>query len=622
MTQALRGLLAFVLYACLALAAGLGPAVAQPVTDAGAMPEVIRISTVRFIKSDEDAAPASADPRWRQVALPDNWQKSNPGQSGYGWYEARFDAGTQPLQAWSAYLPSVGTSYQLFINGVETGGSGGMQGQFQRLMGMPQLDAIAPQLLVPAGNRLLLRLRVATNLRGGLGPIILGPRTLVEPLHAQDLFLRATLPRSLNIALIFTGLLVFLLWLRRPGETIYGYFAALAVLWSIRNFHYTTSFAAIPTRLWEAFILGSLGVVLVLLLLFILRFTGRRHTGLERAALVVCLLAPLVFLALGERLASELRTAWYLFCAVLGLAPIAVLLAYLRSPGGRGHTSAWVVLAAMCATLLLGLADLAVSLQLLPWGPAARMAFGAPVLLTALTYALADSYFRTFDEVRRLNSELEHRVRERTEELELTHERLRALEREAVIVGERDRLMRDLHDGVGSQLINTLHSLERGQLDAARAALLLRECVDDLRLVIDSLDPDERSLQAALANLRYRLEPRLSATGITLDWQVADTPAPMAPDTVLQMLRVVQEAFANALKHARATSLRVSVRVRDDGGLRLEIADDGVGFEHTAGAQPGRGLRNMAQRAVRLRGLLSIDSGAWGTLVRLDLPAN
>ncbi|MBC7436605.1 MAG: ATP-binding protein [Bdellovibrionales bacterium] len=583
---------------------------------------VTRITSARFIKTSELEAPPEADPRWRTVHLPDNWQVSNPGQSGHGWYEVRFDVQALPQQPWSVYLPSVSTTYQLFINGSETGGTGGSDNEFPRTMGTPQIDPVAPQLLKAGSNRLTLRLRVATNLRGGLGPVSIGPRAQVEPIYDDDQFQRVTLPRSLNIALIFAGMLVFLLWLRRPAESIYGYFAALAVLWSIRNFHYTTSFAVIPTRLWEAFILGSLGLVVVLLLLFMMRFTGRRHVALERCAITVSLLAPLFFAALGENLASQLRTTWYLLCAGMGVAAIVVLLVYLFSPRGRGHRAAWVILAAMCTTLFLGLSDLAVSLQWLPWGPAARMAFGAPVLLTALTYAMADSYFRTFDEVRLLNSELERRVDERTEELGHTHERLRALEREAVIVDERDRLMRDLHDGVGSQLINTLHSLERGQLDATRAALLLRECIDDLRLVIDSMDTEERTLQATLANLRYRLEPRLSATGITLDWQVADTPVQLTPDALLQILRIVQEAFANALKHAGATQIRVSVGLREGAGLRVEIADNGAGFKPQARSpQHGRGLFNMSQRALRLSGVLNVDSSADGTLVRLDLPA-
>ena len=65
------------------------------------------------------------------------------------------------------------------------------------------------------------------------------------------------------------------------------------------------------------------------------------------------------------------------------------------------------------------------------------MAFGAPLRLCALVYAVADGYFRTYDEVRSLNADLERRVVERTLELERTHERLRALERSTTLAVER-----------------------------------------------------------------------------------------------------------------------------------------------------------------------------------------
>jgi signal transduction histidine kinase len=605
-----------------AVIASIAAAAPEDAGSADAQP-VIRITAARFIKTDEEVAPPSTDPRWKPVELPDNWQKSNPGEHGYGWYAASFQVAVQPVHSWGVYLPSIGTSYQIFINGIEAGTSGGMRGRFRRTMGVPQFDPIAPQIIVPGDNALLLRLRVASNLRGGLAPVYIGPGDLLEPMHERDYFWRVTLPRALNVALVFAGLLVSLLWLRRRSESLYGYFAALAVLWSLRNFHYTVSLGAVPARVWEAFILGSLGLVLLLLLLFMLRFTGQRRSRLERAAAVICLAAPLVFLVLSEQLVALIRPVWYLVCVALGVAVIQVLLAYLRSPGGRRHGAAWMILAALLVTLALGLSDLAVSLGFLPFGPAARMAFGAPILLTTLTLALADSYFRTFDQVRQLNEQLEQRVVERTAELENTHQRLRSLERNAVLAGERDRLMRDLHDGVGSQLMTTLSSLERGQLDAAGAARLMRECIDDLRLVIDSLEPDEQSLQTALGNLRWRLEPRLASAGLTLDWAV-NAPHDMAPGTVLQLLRIVQEALANSLKHAGATRLRVAVSPRQHaGGIRLEVTDDGHGFEgtRTADAQAGRGLRNMHLRAMQLGAHLQVQSSPQGTVVTVDVPA-
>ena len=80
--------------------------------------------------------------------------------------------------------------------------------------------------------------------------------------------------------------------------------------------------------------------------------------------------------------------------------------------------------------------------------------------------------------------------------------------------------------------------------------------------------------------------------------------------------------FANALKHAGATQIRVSVGLREGAGLRVEIADNGAGFKPQARSpQHGRGLFNMSQRALRLSGVLNVDSSADGTLVRLDLPA-
>ncbi len=191
-----------------------------------------------FVKSDDPAPPADTAP-WVRRSLPDNWRQTNPGLSGYGWYRARFVLREAPSQPWAAYLPTVGTTYQMHLNGVDIGTGGGITGPIARTLGVPRLDPIAPQLLRPGENRLLVRLRVAPNLRGGLGPITLGPRAVVEPVYDADFFARVTLPRSLNIALIFAGMLVLLLWLRRPAERIHGYFAALAIVWSIRNFHYT-----------------------------------------------------------------------------------------------------------------------------------------------------------------------------------------------------------------------------------------------------------------------------------------------------------------------------------------------------------------------------------------------
>lgn len=193
--------------------------------------DLVVITSIDFIKSDDPAPPADTAP-WVRRSLADNWRQTNPGLSGHGWYRARFIVRGPPAQAWAAYRPTVGTAYQMHLNGVDVGGGSGIIGPIARSLGVPRLDPIAPQLLRPGENLLLVRLRVAPNLRGGLGPVTLGPRAVVEPIYDADFFTRVTLPRTLNIALIFAGMLVLLLWLRRPAERIHGYFAALAIVWS------------------------------------------------------------------------------------------------------------------------------------------------------------------------------------------------------------------------------------------------------------------------------------------------------------------------------------------------------------------------------------------------------
>ncbi len=582
--------------------------------------DLVAITGMDFIKSDAPAPPADSEP-WVRRGLPDNWRKSNPGLSGYGWYRASFVLREAPSQAWAVYLPTVGTTYQMQLNGVEIGTGGGITGPITRSLGVPRFDPIAPQLLRPGENRLLVRLRVASNLRGGLGPITLGPRAVVEPIYDADFFARVTLPRALNIALIFAGLLVLLLWLRRPAERIHGYFAALAIVWSIRNFHYTVSVPAVSSGAWEAFVLGSLGVVVVLLWLFILRFTGASHPRTERALTWGCVASVAVIAALDPQLASAIRIPWYVLCAGIGAWSIAILLRFGLQPANRRRSGVWVILGAELITLALGLMDLAVSAQLLPFGPAARMAYGAPILLCALVYALADSYFRTYDQVHALNLDLERKVAARARELQRTHERVRALERVTTLAEERERMMRDMHDGIGSQLMTTLDAVERGGVGPQDVAAMLRGCIDDLRLVIDSLDPDDESLPVALANLRYRLEPRLAAAGIALEWQVARGIALPAPGSVLQLLRIVQEALTNALRHAGASRLRLAAR-DEAGWLVLEVEDNGRGFDQgaTAPTAGGRGLDNMRTRARQLGGALDVSSTRAGTCLTLRVP--
>jgi signal transduction histidine kinase len=180
--------------------------------------------------------------------------------------------------------------------------------------------------------------------------------------------------------------------------------------------------------------------------------------------------------------------------------------------------------------------------------------------------------------------------------------------------------MSDMHDGIGAQLISTLGMAEHGQLSSQEMAAALRECLDDLRLTIDSMEPTDNDLLPALGNFRYRVDPRLKRQGITLDWQVGDVPrlACLTPRNLLHLLRILQEAFTNVLKHAGASLIRVETGLMaDEQQVFIRVSDNGAGF---SGDHRGRGLANMCQRAEHIGGVLQIAPGAVGTTLELRLP--
>ena len=224
-------------------------------------------------------------------------------------------------------------------------------------------------------------------------------------------------------------------------------------------------------------------------------------------------------------------------------------------------------------------------------------------------------------ETQRMNAKLEERVLEKQRELERNFDLLDRLSRKAAVAEERQRLMTDMHDGIGAQLISALSLTESGEASPREIAALLRECIDDLRLTIDSLESNDNELLPALGNFRYRIDRRFRAVGIELDWSVEDLPELpyLSPRNLLHILRILQEAFANVLKHSQASRVRLQTGVAS-GNLQvfIRISDNGKGF--AASKTQGRGLGNMARRATTIGGELRVASTGEGTTLELYLP--
>jgi signal transduction histidine kinase len=215
------------------------------------------------------------------------------------------------------------------------------------------------------------------------------------------------------------------------------------------------------------------------------------------------------------------------------------------------------------------------------------------------------------------------RTQQLAAQLEQDQQRLLEAQHQQSVLLERQRVMQDMHDGLGSALSSSLVLLEQGEVTVAQAAVVMRECVDDLRLVVDSLEPTSKDISTLLGMLRYRLQHRLDAAGVRLYWQMADLPALnwLDPSLALDLLRLTQEAIANALKHGAATELTLTAQQKDN-TIELVVHDNGCGFDVNT-VTLGRGLRSQTRRAERLGSELKVYSmPGSGTFLYLQLPVN
>lgn len=306
---------------------------------------------------------------------------------------------------------------------------------------------------------------------------------------------------------------------------------------------------------------------------------------------------------------------------LFGLAAVAWCLIRVTSFYLRGGRANPLESSAFIFVLLAAVADIMTVRFLKTYG--VFLGPAATFFPLALLVSLAFRARGVFEAANATADKLNALVAEREGEILAGVHDLRRRERESLLLEERARIMRDMHDGIGGQLLGLVMRARADRLTGPELVHGLEESLDDLRLMVGSLEQGDGSLATALGAYRARIEPRCEAAGATLVWQIEDvgeTPG-FGPDRTLQVYRILQEACTNALKHGRPDRIAVTLRREADGRVRLSLEDNGHGFDPEAAAG-GRGLANMRYRAGRLGGRILIESGPAGTHIVLDMDAD
>lgn len=613
-----------ILLATLLVVAGLG-AYAKP-----RLPSPYQLPLrVERLMAPSDVVPAADAAGWQVVDLPNRAPLDANLPIQQAWYRLQFSGGHAPLQLQALLLQRPLAALSIWVNGQPLADSG-----VQRRP-LPVYRTDLRYNLPPAlwtGSRMeVLVYAVSRQGRAGLGQVLIGDSAALASYKAQRNWIEKTLPSYSVMVSALLAVSLAAIWLARREERA---FAWLAAALAGRAVFTQLGFQQSPWFDWPELYRCLIYLALLSFIYCELQFsrvllqlpssTLERRVGLGFVLLAALLLSHSLFggqhvdvlgalVAVPAALGVGARIVWR-FAAAMHARPES---AEVR----------WLLLLAS-VLWLVGTRDWLYDLKLLgPAGSGRFEHFLTPVAFTVFGGMLLHRHLAALGAAESLNRELEQRVAQKSAEIARNWQQIAVIERERARFEERDRLMRDMHDGVGGHLVQALAMADAG-LAVARVREAIQQSLDDLRLLVDASDVQAESLNDVLARFRERVSRRLATLGIRLDWDFTSMPElpRLAPERAIQVLRILQELLTNTLKHAQAHMVRVDIELvlppagQGTRHLLLDVGDDGIGFDPAA-ALAGRGLASLSQRARALGGTIQIEARpGTGVHARLVFP--
>ena len=572
-----------------------------------------------------DGAPAVS----QTITLPYAWDYSRRGTQGTAQFEITFPLDLpNPSSHFGLYLPKLGNAYEIRLNGVflqrrgDLGHAGGSDFSQQ-----PRHIAIPPNLLV-GSNVLQVRIRTDAGRRGGLSQLYIGPEAKTHRMYMRAYHGRVTGTVAIAAFSFFVGVVALVLWgsqtdvsapVKRRRDLLY-LFAGLAELcWSVRVGDALIENPPLPWPLWGVVPVVAMGVWIYCMSQFCIHaanWSNKRTAVLfgRWIGALAWLSGPFAYLALTYKQPLAL-TVWYaselVSFLVFGAFFVVQSLRHAKWPGR------WIALAILL-NVAVGARDFYVFRIAPSYPDNSWMRYSSIIFGLALGYFVVTRFRAASAQSRDLLANLAARVAERELALQESYVRVEALAREQARSLERASILRDMHDGVGSHISSAIRQVQSGLAHPDQILQTLRDSLDQLKLTIDSMHLAAGDVVALLANLRYRLGPRLENSGIKLHWDVDLLPPLERLD--VQAMRslqfIVLEVFSNTLQHSKADRLSITVKSQGD-GLRLSITDNGKGFDVE---EPWhKGLVGLRERAHAIGAQLTIFSLPGQTTVTLDI---
>lgn len=580
------------------------------------------LQPLRIIATDGNGSREIAAP-----SLPYAWDKLH---RTAGSVRFEFELGASQLQQRSGLLAQrIGATYRVWLDGqLIDDHDSGLRG-YANFGNVPRMIEIPPVTTLGAESRLLaIEVFAPVWSNSGLSGLYFGSHATVQQAWVQQ-YERERYP-AIGVAVLsgLLGLLGWMLWWFQR-ELLYLAYAISESVWSLRTVAvYMVDEFPIPWPWWSIAIVGGWALAIGCMFVFILALIDRYRRPWKQLiglhAIVCCLV--LLLLLVAPQLTFWVRTPFRL--SVFALAGIVGAILFWHTWRTR-EREALAMSSCGIVILLVAAHDLVTVTLAQPGTPAsAWLVYVWPIFGITVAWLLARRLHQSSVAQRAHGAEMRDKLMRQAAELEQSFARQSADAQTRVIGEERQRVLQDMHDGVGHELLGALQLAQDGHHDTGQVAQQIQRALDHLKLSVDVLQDGAQDISTMLGSLRYRLGPRLLAAGIDLAWSVDALSHP--PNWTTRHTRELQmllyEAFSNLVQHSGATAARFLARM-DGQGIRIELADNGRGLAPggSPGARTGHGLASMRARAARLQAQLSLEpdteQAMGGLCVALRIPA-
>jgi len=526
-------------------------------------------------------------------------------------------------------LPSVTHNASVFVNDHWVGQSGQFEPSVSRHHNEPLLFKFSSDQLHLGFNKINVRVKSSNASQGLLGQFYVAPASALQESFHWKHFVRVDFIQWLTLSMFVYAGLTLLFFIARPKDPVYGYFSALIFFWAMHNLNLFVNYIPVSDSLWEAMTVSTLGWAVVMMIMFNHRYLGSINRRIETLILMFSIAGLGIFFIpdTGYILAFG-YVVWDSFLIIIGIyAQYYLLHAYIK----HKNKDAYLLTLIGIPLLVLGLHDILVVNHLIDAQEGLIIQFSIVPTFLIFSWFLIRRFLYSINKAEQLAVTLERRVEEKQHSLEIQYKQINEFEKQDVLAKERERLMRDMHDGIGGQLISIVTILsEHKEPILVKIREKIQNSIGDLRFVIDSLDPFLNDFPTLLGTMRGRLSDQLSAVNIELEWAITDLPEleSLTPSQSLHIMRIIQEAVTNSIKHSGTQRLKIATGMIEQETINndqmlvfVDIIDYGSGHDglNESTSRASRGLTNMKYRAEQLHARLDIDFKQAGTTVGLVL---